>query len=90
MEAPVRRVERGERRSTDRLAAKEIPVNEATLPKSILGRAERRWAARLTRDAKTWRSEKPHLGNQTAVVDRAGRVVPVTIKRAPNPLRALP
>jgi hypothetical protein len=65
-------------------------MNEATLPQSVLDRAERRWASRLARDAVTWGSEKRRLGDQTTVADRAGRIVPVTSKRVPKPALRVP
>jgi hypothetical protein len=65
-------------------------MNEATLPKSVLDRAERRWASRLARDALTWGSEKRRLGDQTTVTDRAGRMVQVTSKRVPKPAPRIP
>jgi hypothetical protein len=58
-------------------------MTEPNLPLHVLDRVERRWASRLARDAVAWRSEKPKLSHQQAVLDRAGRVVPVAIKRAP-------
>ena len=61
-------------------------MSEPGLPKHVLDRVERRWASRLAKEAVSWRSEKPELGDQTAVVDRSGRLVPVTFKRSAIPL----
>jgi hypothetical protein len=57
-------------------------MTEPNLPAHVLDRIERRWASRLARDAASWRGEKTKHSNQRAVVDRAGRVVRVTVKRA--------
>ncbi len=57
-------------------------MTEPNLPAYVLNRIERRWASRLARDAARWRGEKAKLSNRKAVVDRVGRVVPVTVKRA--------
>jgi hypothetical protein len=57
-------------------------MSETGLPKHVLDRAERRWASRLAREAVSWRSEKPKLGDRTAVVDRSGRLVPVAYKQS--------
>ena len=63
-------------------------MSEGGLPKHLLDRAERRWASRLAKEAVSWRSEKPKLGDRAAVVDRSGRLVPVTFKRSALPRTA--
>jgi hypothetical protein len=59
-------------------------MNQDDLPKHVLGRIERRWAARLQREARAWHREKREATNEV-VVDRGGRTVRVTIKRATQP-----
>jgi hypothetical protein len=61
-------------------------MDDAKLPRHVLDKVERRWASRLARDAASWRSEKSIVPDRSAVVDRAGRVIPVTVRRAPAPL----
>jgi hypothetical protein len=58
-------------------------VNE--LPSHIVAKLENRWAARLARDAADWRTGKPGHSGRTEIIDRAGRAVPRTLKRAPRP-----
>lgn len=47
----------------------------------VLDRLERRWEARLAQEATTWRSERP-THRATHVVDRAGRSVPLSMRRS--------
>lgn len=58
-------------------------MNAILFPKHVTERLERRWAARLARDAATWRSEWPSVANADAITDRKGRIVPVTRKLVP-------
>ena len=52
-------------------------MNEILFPKHVTERLERRWAARLARDAATWRGKKPSPTMTLEIVDRKGRLVPV-------------
>ena len=61
-------------------------MDDAKLPRHVLDKVERRWASRLARDAASWRSEKPNVADRSAVIDQAGRMIPVTVKRTPAPL----
>jgi hypothetical protein len=53
------------------------------LPRYVLDRFERRWASRVAQDAAVWRSQKPPHTAAKEIVDRAGRAVPVSFRRAP-------
>ena len=56
-------------------------MSDLLFPKHVAERLERRWAARLARDASAWRSEKPSAMMMREIVDRKGRLVPVAFKR---------
>jgi hypothetical protein len=59
-------------------------MTELTLPKFVADKLERRWASRLEREAAAWRRVKPSPEKTTReVVDRKGRLVPVTFRRMP-------
>jgi hypothetical protein len=58
-------------------------MSELSLPKHVAERLERRWAARLAREAAAWRSGKASSATTSEIVDRKGRPVPVTFRRLP-------
>jgi hypothetical protein len=64
-------------------------MNDVQLPTHVINRLERRWAARLARDAVAWRSEQS-VRPRSGIIDQGGRRIPVTVKRGANLRRAEP
>lgn len=59
-------------------------MDELALPNHVIDKVERRWAARLARDARTWRSERPVSVASGVVTDGPGRPVPVFRRKPPG------
>jgi hypothetical protein len=55
-----------------------------SLPRHVIERFERRWASRFPSQVVAWRSEEPVRSNAQEVLSRAGRLIPVTYRRAPS------
>jgi hypothetical protein len=58
-------------------------MTRLTLPKFVADKLEERWASRLEREAAAWRRVKPAPETPHEIVDRKGRLVPVTFRRMP-------
>jgi hypothetical protein len=58
---------------------------DANLPKHVFDRVERRWAAKLSREAGDWRSSRVGRMTPHTVVSRDGRIVPVAFKTSATP-----
>ena len=58
-------------------------MNGLTIPKFVADKLEQHWASRLERAAAAWRRAKPAPDTIHEIVDRKGRLVPVTFGRMP-------
>ena len=58
-------------------------MSDIVLPKHITEKLEQRWASRLAREASLWRYNRSVDTDTRPVIDRKGRLVPVSFKRAP-------
>lgn len=57
-------------------------MEDIRLPRHIIDRLERRWASRLHRDVKAWRSDRSRLARACYVQGDGMRAIPVVIKRS--------
>jgi hypothetical protein len=64
-------------------------VNDLQLPSHVINRLERRWAARLDRDATAWRGDRS-IRPSRRIIDDGGRQIPVKVKWAAAQRRAEP
>jgi hypothetical protein len=62
-------------------------VNDLQLPSYVINRLERRWAARLDRDATAWRGDRSIRPSRRIIDDGE---IPVMVKRAAAQRRAEP
>jgi hypothetical protein len=64
-------------------------MNDLQLPSHVINRFERRWAARLERDATAWRGDQS-MRPSRQIIDNGRRQIPVLVKRAAGQRRADP
>jgi hypothetical protein len=64
-------------------------MNDLQLPLHVINRLERRWAARLERDATIWRDDQS-IRPLRRILQDGKRQIPVTVKRTAVPRRAAP
>lgn len=64
-------------------------MNDLQLPSHVINRFERRWAARLERDATAWRGDQS-MRLSRRIIDDGARQIPVMVKRAAVQRRADP